>query len=213
MNRIKAFIVILSVTVLSACNMFVTNPNPLIGYYRVSDTYGSKAGRFYYSLEENGYFVLVQPGGQNSDEQIVFEGVWAYSLSHFDFFQASGTINLHVSSVDNFDGTAGLALSYEEGNSDNLFSFSWKLDKNTGVTELELGSQDLDVCNVPGIGYSISAQEFERVTGIDVVPDEPVTPDTPTDPDTPETPENPDDTENPDGTEACNTSRGNTGRR
>ena len=90
MNRFRVVLIAFFSVALASCSMFVTNPNPLIGYYRISDTYGSKAGLFYYGLEADGYFVLVQPGGQNSDEQIVYEGVWEYSLTHFDFFQASG---------------------------------------------------------------------------------------------------------------------------
>ena len=117
MNKITKFLIIAFLALFSAgCDMFITKPNPLIGYYRVSDTYGSKAGYFYYCLEDNGYFVLVQTGGTESDESIVFEGVWDYSLNHFDFFNASGSIRLHVTSIHNYEGTAGLALSYENRN-------------------------------------------------------------------------------------------------
>ena len=105
-------------------------------------------------------------------------------MSNFDFFNASGSLDLHVTSVHNAAGTAGLALSYAEGDNVNPFNFKWTLNKDTGIAELALSSRNLYLCDIPGTGYSISSREYERITGIDLTPDE-------------ETPENPDDEESP----------------
>ena len=72
MNRALKLIAALMLFILSSCDMFVTEPNPLVGYYKVSDTKGSVAARFYYTLEENGFFSLSQAGGRNSSEFITF---------------------------------------------------------------------------------------------------------------------------------------------
>ena len=164
--------------------MFVTNPNPLIGYYRITESEVSTAALFCLSIEENGYFILFQAGGLNSNESIIYEGVYDLLMSNFDFFDASGSLDLHVTSVHNAEGTAGLALSYAEGDNVNPFNFKWTLDKETGIAELALSSRNLYLCDIPGTGYSISSREYERITGIDLTPDE-------------ETPENPDDEESP----------------
>ena len=37
------------------------------------------------------------------------------SMTSFDFFNASGTLKLHVTSLHNNEGTGGLSLSSEEG--------------------------------------------------------------------------------------------------
>lgn len=219
MNKRLLIISVLILFVFASCNMFVTNPNPLIGCYKVSDTYGSKAAYYYYVIEDNGYFLLWQSGGSTSSTSVVYEGVWEMSMTSFDFFNASGTLKLHVTSLHNSEGTGGLSLSSEEGKNVNPFTFLWTLDESTGVTELVLATQDPDLCNLPGTAFSINEQEFERATGIDLTPDEETSenpdedvPDTPEEPGTdepgenPETPENPDeetpeepDTEDPDG--------------
>ncbi|MBO8435628.1 MAG: hypothetical protein IAA97_01435, partial [Spirochaetes bacterium] len=156
----------------SSCDMFIATANPLIGYYKVSDTYGSKAAYYYYYLAEDGMFGVYQAGGAGSSDEVVYEGVWEYSLSHFDFFTASGSIILHTTSFLGNSDTSGLSLSIEEGNS-NPFLFNWTLDKDTGITVLVLSTRDPDVCNLPGIAFSISEDEFERATGIIYNPDEP----------------------------------------
>lgn len=178
--------------------MFVTNPNPLIGYYRITESEVSTAALFCLSIEENGYFILFQAGGLNSNESIIYEGVYDLSMSNFDFFNASGSLDLHVTSVHNAEGTAGLALSYAEGDNVNPFNFKWTLNKETGIAELALSSRNLYLCDIPGTGYSISLREYERITGIDLTPDE-ETPETPDDEESPETPpEEEPGTDNPD---------------
>ena len=184
MNKRILLLIISIVLLFSSCNMFVTNPNPLIGYYRITESEVSTAALFCLSIEENGYFILFQAGGLNSNESIIYEGVYDLSMSNFDFFNASGSLDLHVTSVHNAEGTAGLALSYAEGDNVNPFNFKWTLDKETGIAELALSSRNLYLCDIPGTGYSISSREYERITGIDLTPDE-------------ETPENPDDEESP----------------
>ena len=198
-KRIISIVVSVTIVLLiSSCNMFVTNPNPLLGCYKVSDTYGSKAAYYYYVIEDNGYFLLWQSGGSTSSTSVVYEGVWDLSMTSFDFFNASGTIKLHVTSLHNSEGTGGLSLSSEEGNNVNPFTFIWQLDENSGVSELVLSTQDPDLCNLPGTAFSISEQEFERATGIDLTPDE-ETPETPDDEESPETPpEEEPGTDNPD---------------
>ena len=197
MNKRLLIISMITLFFFASCNMFVTNPNPLIGCYKVSDTYGSKAAYYYYVIEDNGYFLLWQSGGSTSSTSVVYEGVWDLSMTSFDFFNASGTIKLHVTSLHNSEGTGGLSLSSEEENNVNPFTFVWQLDENSGVSELVLSTQDLDLCNLPGTAFSISEQEFERATGIDLTPDE-ETPETPDDEESPETsPEEP-GTDNPD---------------
>ena len=184
MNKRILLLIISIVLLFSSCNMFVTNPNPLIGYYRITESEVSTATLFCLSIEENGYFILFQAGGLNSNESIIYEGVYDLLMSNFDFFDASGSLDLHVTSVHNAEGTAGLALSYAEGDNVNPFNFKWTLDKETGIAELALSSRNLYLCDIPGTGYSISSREYERITGIDLTPDE-------------ETPENPDDEESP----------------
>ena len=184
MNKRILLLIISIVLLFSSCNMFVTNPNPLIGYYRITESEVSTAALFCLSIEENGYFILFQAGGLNSNESIIYEGVYDLLMSNFDFFDASGSLDLHVTSVHNAEGTAGLALSYAEGDNVNPFNFKWTLDKETGIAELALSSRNLYLCDIPGTGYSISSREYERITGIDLTPDE-------------ETPENPDDEESP----------------
>lgn len=205
MNKRLLIISIIILFVFASCNMFVTNPNPLIGCYKVSDTYGSKAAYYYYVIEDNGYFLLWQSGGSTSSTSVVYEGVWEMSMTSFDFFNASGTLKLHVTSLHNNEGTGGLSLSSEEGKNVNPFTFLWTLDESTGVTELVLATQDPDLCNLPGSAFSINEQEFERATGIDLTPDEETpenpdeeVPDTPEEPGTDEPGENPDTPENPD---------------
>lgn len=205
MNK-KVILLLISVLLLfSSCNMFVTNPNPLIGYYRISESEVSTAALFCLSIEENGYFILFQAGGLSSNESIIYEGVYDLSMSNFDFLNASGSLDLHVTSVHNAEGTAGLALSYAEGDNVNPFNFKWTLDKETGIAELELSSRNLYICDIPGTGYSISSREYERITGIDLTPDEETPenpdeelPDTPEEPGTDEPEETPDTPENPD---------------
>ena len=184
MNKRLLLLIISIILLFPSCNMFVTNPNPLIGYYRITESEVSTAALFCLSIEENGYFILFQAGGLNSNESIIYEGVYDLSMSNFDFFNASGSLDLHVTSVHNAEGTAGLALSYAEGDNVNPFNFKWTLDKETGIAELALSSRNLYLCDIPGTGYSISSREYERITGIDLTPDE-------------ETPENPDDEESP----------------
>lgn len=184
MNKRLLLLIISIILLFPSCNMFVTNPNPLIGYYRITESEVSTAALFCLSIEENGYFILFQAGGLNSNESIIYEGVYDLSMSNFDFFDASGSLDLHVTSVHNAEGTAGLALSYAEGDNVNPFNFKWTLDKETGIAELALSSRNLYLCDIPGTGYSISSREYERITGIDLTPDE-------------ETPENPDDEESP----------------
>ena len=184
MNKRLLLLIISIVMLFSSCNMFVTNPNPLIGYYRITESEVSTAALFCLSIDENGYFILFQAGGLNSNESIIYEGVYDLSMSNFDFFNASGSLDLHVTSVHNAAGTAGLALSYAEGDNVNPFNFKWTLNKDTGIAELALSSRNLYLCDIPGTGYSISSREYERITGIDLTPDE-------------ETPENPDDEESP----------------
>lgn len=198
-KRIISIVVSVTIVLLiSSCNMFVTNPNPLLGCYKVSETYGSKAAYYYYVIEDNGYFLLWQSGGSTSSTSVVYEGIWDLSMTSFDFFNASGTIKLHVTSLHNSEGTGGLSLSSEEGNNVNPFTFVWQLDENSGVSELVLSTQDPDLCNLPGTAFSISEQEFERATGIDLTPDE-ETPETPNDEGSPETPpEEEPGTDNPD---------------
>ena len=191
-------VLIISLAVLfTSCNQIITSPNPLIGCYRVSQTSGSKAGLFYYFLEDNGYFVLYQAGGANSNEFIKFEGVWYYTLNHFDFIDANGSLTLKVTQTDNANNASGLALSYGEDNDENEFEFSWHLDTATGITSLILHSENPDICNIPETGFSINVQEFERATGSDLYPDEEV-PETPEEPGTDEPGENPETPENPD---------------
>lgn len=184
MNKRILLLIISIVLLFSSCNMFVMNPNPLIGYYRITESEVSTAALFCLSIEENGYFILFQAGGLNSNESIIYEGVYDLLMSNFDFFNASGSLDLHVTSVHNAAGTAGLALSYAEGDNVNPFNFKWTLNKETGIAELALSSRNLYLCDIPGTGYSISSREYERITGIDLTPDE-------------ETPENPDDEESP----------------
>ena len=184
MNKRLLLLIISIILLFPSCNMFVTNPNPLIGYYRITESEVSTAALFCLSIEENGYFILFQAGGLNSNESIIYEGVYDLLMSNFDFFDASGSLDLHVTSVHNAEGTAGLALSYAEGDNVNPFNFKWTLDKETGIAELALSSRNLYLCDIPGTGYSISSREYERITGIDLTPDE-------------ETPENPDDEESP----------------
>ena len=197
MNKRLLIISIITLFVFASCNMFVTNPNPLIGCYKVSDTYGSKAAYYYYVIEDNGYFLLWQSGGSTSSTSVVYQGVWEMNITSFDFFSASGTIKLHVTSLHNSEGTGGLSLSSEEGKNVNPFTFVWQLDENSGVSELVLSTQDPDLCNLPGTAFSISEQEFERATGIDLAPDE-ETPETPDDEESPETPPEEPGTDNPD---------------
>lgn len=212
MNKRLLLLIISIILLFPSCNMFVTNPNPLIGYYRITESEVSTAALFCLSIEENGYFILFQAGGLNSNESIIYEGVYDLSMSNFDFFNASGSLDLHVTSVHNAEGTAGLALSYAEGDNVNPFNFKWTLNKETGIAELALSSRNLYLCDIPGTGYSISLREYERITGIDLTPDEetPETPpeeepgtDNPDEDDTPEepgeeTPEEPDtNPENP----------------
>ena len=187
MNKRLLIISIITLFVFASCNMFVTNPNPLIGCYKVSDTYGSKAAYYYYVIEDNGYFLLWQSGGSTSSTSVVYQGVWEMNITSFDFFNASGTLKLHVTLLHNSEGTGGLSLSSEEGKNVNPFTFLWTLDESTGVTELILATQDPDLCNLPGTAFSISEQEFERATGIDLTPDE-ETPEEPGDEESPETP-------------------------
>ena len=184
MNKRLLLLIISIILLFPSCNMFVTNPNPLIGYYRITESEVSTAALFCLSIDENGYFILFQAGGLNSNESIIYEGVYDLSMSNFDFFNASGSLDLHVTSVHNAAGTAGLALSYAEGDNVNPFNFKWTLNKDTGIAELALSSRNLYLCDIPGTGYSISSREYERITGIDLTPDE-------------ETPENPDDEESP----------------
>ena len=184
MNKRLLLLIISIILLFPSCNMFVTNPNPLIGYYRITESEVSTAALFCLSIDENGYFILFQAGGLNSNESIIYEGVYDLSMSNFDFFNASGSLDLHVTSVHNAAGTAGLALSYAEGDNVNPFNFKWTLNKETGIAELALSSRNLYLCDISGTGYSISSREYERITGIDLTPDE-------------ETPENPDDEESP----------------
>ena len=198
MNKRILLLIISIVLLFSSCNMFVTNPNPLIGYYRITESEVSTAALFCLSIEENGYFILFQAGGLNSNESIIYEGVYDLSMSNFDFFNASGSLDLHVTSVHNAAGTAGLALSYAEGDNVNPFNFKWTLNKETGIAELALSSRNLYLCDIPGTGYSISSREYERITGIDLTPDE-ETPENPSDEESPETPpEEEPGTDNPD---------------
>ena len=196
-KKIFSALIILLVILFTSCNQIITSPNPLTGCYRVSQTSGSKAGLFYYFLEDNGYFVLYQAGGANSNEFIKFEGVWYYTLKHFDFIDANGSLTLKVTRTENANNASGLALSYNEDNDENEFEFSWHLDTATGVTSLILHSENPDICNIPETGFSISVQEFERATGADLYPDEEI-PDTPEEPGTDEPEENPGTPENPD---------------
>lgn len=202
MNKRLLIISVIILFVFTSCNMFVTNPNPLIGCYKVSDTYGSKAAYYYYVIEDNGYFLLWQSGGSTSSTSVVYEGVWEMSMTSFDFFNASGTLKLHVTSLHNNEGTGGLSLSSEEGKNVNPFTFLWTLDESTGVTELVLATQDPDLCNLPGTAFSINEQEFERATGIDLTPDE-ETPENP-DEELPETPEEPGTDESEDDSDTPN---------
>ena len=210
--RRLGILVIAVLCLFASCGMFITNPNPLIGCYRFSESAASDAALYYLAIEENGYFIFVQAGGMNSNTAIIFEGVWEFSPSHFDFFNASGTIKLHVTSIHNAQNTAGLALSYTENNNINPFTYSWILDKASGIAEINLNTQNQYLCNITVPGYTISEQEFERATGWEIgEPEEPVEPETPGE-ETPgeetpgeetpgeETPdeENPDE-ENPDG--------------
>lgn len=198
MNKRILLLIISIVLLFSSCNMFVMNPNPLIGYYRITESEVSTAALFCLSIEENGYFILFQAGGLNSNESIIYEGVYDLSMSNFDFFNASGSLDLHVTSVHNAAGTAGLALSYAEGDNVNPFNFKWTLNKETGIAELALSSRNLYLCDIPGTGYSISSREYERITGIDLTPDE-ETPENPSDEESPETPpEEEPGTDNPD---------------
>ena len=172
----------------TSCDMFITTPNPLVGFYKVSDTYGSTAAYYYYYLAEDGLFSVYQAGGKGSSEEVVFEGLWEYSLNHFDFFTASGDVVLHVTSFHGNPDTSGLSLSHEEGKNANPFSFIWNLDKDTGITVLMFSTDDPDICNLPGIAFSISEDEFERATGLVYNPD----PEVPDEPDTDEpTPDEP----------------------
>ena len=209
----KVILLLISVLLLfSSCNMFITNPNPLIGYYRISESEVSTAALFCLSIEENGYFILFQAGGLNSNESIIYEGVYDLSMSNFDFLNASGSLDLHVTSVLNAEGTAGLALSYAEGDNVNPFNFKWTLDNETGIAELELSSRNLYLCDIPGTGYSISAREYERITGIDLTPDE-ETPENPDEevPDTPEEPGTDTDDSDEDDSENVNPDEGEGG--
>lgn len=187
-KKIFSIVILLIIVLFTSCNQIITTPNPLIGCYKVSQTSGSKAGLFYYFLEDNGYFVLYQAGGTNSNEFIKFEGVWYYTLNHFDFMNANGTLTLKVNLTENANNSSGLALSYGEENNENEFEFSWNLNAATGVTSLILHSENPDICNIPETGFSISVQEFERATGSDLYPDEEV-PEIPEEPDS--NPENP----------------------
>lgn len=212
MNK-KVILLLIAIPLLfSSCNMFVTDPNPLIGYYRISESEVSTAALFCLSIEENGYFILFQAGGLNSNESIIYEGVYDLSMSNFDFLNASGALDLHVTSIHNAEGTAGLALSYAEGDNINPFNFKWTLDKETGIAELELSSRNLYLCDIPGTGYSISAREYERITGIDLTPDE-ETPENPDEevPDTPEEPGTDTDDSDEDDSENVNPDEGEGG--
>ena len=212
-KKIFSIVILLIIVLFTSCNQIITTPNPLIGFYRVSQTSGSKAGLFYYFLEDNGYFVLYQAGGTNSNEFIKFEGVWYYTLNHFDFMNANGTLTLKVNLTENANNSSGLALSYGEENNENEFEFSWNLNAVTGVTSLILHSENPDICNIPETGFSISMQEFERATGADLYPDEEV-PETPEEPgtDNPEgTPENPPEEPGEETPEGPDTNPGNPG--
>ena len=200
MRRIRAGIALIFIAaalLFTSCGMFVTKPNPLIGCYKVVSSQASDAALFYYSIEENGYYALVQAGGLNSSTPIIFEGVWEIGLSHFDFFSASGTLKLHVTSVHNAENTYGLALSYADGNNINPFTFVWELDGSTGVASLVLESQNEYLCRIPETGYTISEQEFERATGLEFGNPEPENPDA-EEPDTEEPDTEEPDTEDPD---------------
>ena len=170
---------LLTMIIIVSCDLFVTDPNPLIGCYRFSESAVSDAALYYLAIEENQYFIFVQAGGINSSTPIIFEGVWEMSASHFDFFKSAGTIKLHVTSVHNADNTAGLALSYTENNNINPFTYSWILDGASGIAELVLNSQNQYLCNIAVPGYTISEQEFERATGWNIGEEEPETPDDP----------------------------------
>ena len=212
MNKRLLLLIISIILLFPSCNMFVTNPNPLIGYYRITESEVSTAALFCLSIEENGYFILFQAGGLNSNESIIYEGVYDLSMSNFDFFNASGSLDLHVTSVHNAEGTAGLALSYAEGDNVNPFNFKWTLNKETGIAELALSSRNLYLCDIPGTGYSISAREYERITGIDLTPDE-ETPENPDEevPDTPEEPGTDTDDSDEDDSENVNPDEGEGG--
>ena len=105
LQRLKlSFIAILSVLLMAGCDSIITDPNPLIGCYKISISEGGYSYAF--GLHEDNSFEMLQYAGDSCYASI---GTYAIELSSFDFksefaeasIKTSGS-NIFTRSICNF---------------------------------------------------------------------------------------------------------------
>ena len=117
LQRLKlSFIAVLSVLLMAGCDSIITDPNPLIGCYKISLSEGGYSYAF--GLHEDNSFEMLQYAGSDCYASI---GTYAIELSSFDFKTATGYITFTVTQQD--DGLGGICLSRE---AENIYMFTWE---------------------------------------------------------------------------------------
>ena len=157
MKKYLSIIVILLLLILPSCNI-ITEPLPIIGNYLVRNRVGSDGYIYCFSIKDDGTFIFIQRGGASTSETFIFRGTWESSLSHFDFYSASGVITFTPDEPKEVNYES-LVFTVER---DNNFNFQWILDHGSVNATLALDAVDDALSKDIGTAQNISDDEFNE---------------------------------------------------
>ncbi len=149
----KGFLIILAAALALFSSCTTDFGNPIAASYRVSGTEESTVTNFFIQLKDDGTFILIQAGGENSDEAYIIRGEYEFSLNSFDFINGYGKLAFNAQDIPR-DG-----LVLKEGN--NFYDLYFSIDKDSGLRTMDLipigheGNQVISKC------FSISDSAFE----------------------------------------------------
>ena len=127
--RIKFYIISFVLILLVGCNI-ITDPNPLIGSYKIVVADGGYAYAF--TLKADGTYALIE---YVEAAGYVTTGTYSVALSSFDFESATGYIRFRVNeqasglNSSDYRFTAGV---------ENVYEFHWDADKTSSERMLRL---------------------------------------------------------------------------
>ena len=158
-RRIKTIFIALAIIMLTGCDSIITEPNPLIGCYKIVVADGAYSYAF--SLRDDGTYDILQYAESGGYATI---GTYTIELASFDFKKATGYITFVVESQ-----MEGLSkYCFTEG-VENRYAFEWNATAIDSVRTLILdpisGGEEF-----PGEAVSMLDSEYyaerERWTGI-----------------------------------------------
>lgn len=158
-RRIKIITAILAIIMLASCDSIITDPNPLIGCYKIVVADGAYSYAF--SLREDGTYDILQYAESGGYATI---GTYTIALASFDFKKATGYITFVVESQ--MEGLSSYCFTKDV---ENRYAFEWDANAVDAVRTLILepisGGDEF-----PGEAVSMLDSEYyaerERWTGI-----------------------------------------------